>query len=249
MSRKIGDAKRSFGCVRDTPGPMALAGLGARSSRPDARIEGGRMSRDGLSESARTNEEGSFRKQKEAHLEKLRRAREACGGRRRLAEAAGVTSEPLLDRIEALGLTSETVALLDLLPAVEVAWAERVLTSRERDAIVAIAAELGVAFGSPAHRKLMGYFEAPLDERFFAEAREVLASVIETMPAMEARMRRLDAVDYCREVARASGGFLSRIGLGDAVSAEEREAIGRVSARLASWRPGEGAVEPTRSQG
>ena len=113
------------------------------------------------------------------------------------------------------------------------------MTERERETIQAIAAELGVGPGTPAGRALHTLLASPRDEAYFVEARDVLAAVIDTMPTMEARVRRMDAVDYCREVAMASGGLLARIGLGAAISAEERETISRVSARL-SGRPSDG---------
>jgi hypothetical protein len=196
------------------------------------------MSRDKLTDRGRANEERYFRREEAAKLEQLRRDIDLEEERRHLHKATGITSELLVRRIQELGLTDETVVLLDVLPSVEVAWAERVLTPRERDAVVVIAAELGVAAGSPAHRLLGAYLTTPPEEAFFAEARDVLTAVIDTMPEMEARMRRGDVVDHCREVAHASGGVLARIGLGDTISTEEREAIGRVSARLERRRPG-----------
>ena len=194
------------------------------------------MPRERMSDGAIASEGGNFRRSEEAQLDQLRSERERAANRRRLAEATGVTDQRLLARVEALGLTAETVVLIDLLPAIEVAWAERVLTQRERDAVVSIAAELGVAGGEPAFRQLLGYLTTPPDEEFFAEARDVLAALVETMPSMEGQMRRMDAIDFCSEVARASGGLLARFGLRDTVSSDERDAIRRVSARLCSGR-------------
>ena len=153
-------------------------------------------------------------------------------GRRLVAEAAGVASEALAERLLALGFRAETVILLDVIPAVEVAWADGLVSGRERKALVGIAAERGVYMGSRAHGMLLAMLEEPPCAPYFAEARDVLTLVVDAMPEMEANMRRAEVIDYCREVAEASGSLLARLGLGDATSEVERAAIDRVTARF-----------------
>ena len=72
-----------------------------------------------------------------------------ASGRRQLGERTGLTDPALIAELEALGFTPDTVALLPLVPVVQVAWAEGGVSTKER-ALVAdfVPAERrGTAFG------------------------------------------------------------------------------------------------------
>jgi hypothetical protein len=91
-------------------------------------------------------EETYFRKKEQELIEKIRRRRE-------LKEATGAAEEEILNDLQALGYTRETVErLLHLMPLVQVAWAEGFVTKRERERIFEVAGLRGVAEGTPAHQ-------------------------------------------------------------------------------------------------
>ena len=51
----------------------------------------------------------------------------------------GLSDPGLLQELQSLGFTTDTVALLPLVPLVQVAWADSGITPAERDLIVQIA--------------------------------------------------------------------------------------------------------------
>src|SRR5690242_6516966 len=80
------------------------------------------MEREFLEDRRRGLEEAFFAQHDAALLRRLREAGEAKAKREALAAASGITDDALLDRLVALGISSETLTALSLIPMVAVAW-------------------------------------------------------------------------------------------------------------------------------
>jgi len=91
---------------------------------------------DGWSDRRRVREDKYFRKRDQELIEQARLQAEDEAAVQRLAEAAGVCEEDILQDLQRLGYTAETVALLHVVPLIEVAWADGTVSEPERDAIV-----------------------------------------------------------------------------------------------------------------
>src|SRR5687767_14346809 len=94
---------------------------------------------DAFSGKKRKHEEEYFRKQDQELIEKMRRAAAADVTRRELGDKTRLHDSDLLNELEALGFTPDTVSLLPLIPLLQVAWAEGGVSPAERTQIMALA--------------------------------------------------------------------------------------------------------------
>jgi hypothetical protein len=157
-------------------------------------------------------------------VSKLDVASERAAKRNAIADAVGTSDAALIDRIEALGLSGDSVRILDVLPLVHVAWADGKVQKGERAAVLAILERRGIPPGSDACLLVEGLLERRPSESFFGESlaliRELAARSSETTA---------DLVDLCARVAESSGGLF---GFGGKTSEDERALIGEVAKAL-----------------
>jgi len=135
----------------------------------------------------------------------------------RLRERAGILDDAILQRLQALGYTDETLILIRLIPLIAVAWADGSVSENEREAIRAEAQAQGVESGTPADRQLREWLmEAPS---------EVLQDASVQILAASANGDLAGVLTACRKVAAASGGLF---GFG-AISRRERDVLDRLA--------------------
>jgi len=147
------------------------------------------------------------------------------------SEPAGMIGE-LVQELQELGFTAETVALLPLVPVIEVAWADGGVTKAEREPIVALARSRGIASGSAADLQLTQWLTDQPAEAVFAGARRLIRAMLDSGSAQTGDLKADDLVKYCEEIASASGGLL---GIGR-ISASERALLSRIAADLHARR-------------
>ena len=94
------------------------------------------VERDGLGERGRKHEEDYFRKRDRELIERMRQAAAAEQTRKDLQAKTGLQDPELLRDLEELGFTPDTIALLPLVPVLQVAWAEGGVSPAERKLIV-----------------------------------------------------------------------------------------------------------------
>jgi hypothetical protein len=133
---------------------------------------------------------------------RLRPAR-PVDAREGLAQALGVTPEALPPALLEAGLTAETAPAFELLPLVEVAWADGSVEREERWRVLSHGIGLGLVLGEPAHARVERWLrERPAAELF--EAWHLLAGARPPAPPGAPDPERLrSAADA---VARAAGG-------------------------------------------
>ena len=138
-----------------------------------------------------------------------------------LAAASGIDDDATLAAIDALGVKPETLAALQLIPLVAVAWADGQMQANERNAILAAAEDAGLG-GSPAARKLLVSWldHNPGSELVDAWKGYAVAMLADLTPEAAGVMRG-KLLEGAREVATAAGGFL---GIGS-ISDEERAVL------------------------
>jgi hypothetical protein len=112
------------------------------------------MDKDIFKERERSFEEEYFRRHDAKLIEKLRERAKLDEIVEALAVKLQIDDPVLLRRIIALGVTLDTGAAFLLAPLVQVAWAEGAVTDREREKVLHIATERGVATSSPAYTLL-----------------------------------------------------------------------------------------------
>jgi uncharacterized tellurite resistance protein B-like protein len=146
-----------------------------------------------------------------------------------IRDATGVTDEQLLDRLVELNLNGELMTAFNLMPLIEVAWADGEVDDREVRAVLAAAEQHGLRPGDKAYTML----ETRLREGPVREGRKLwyhyAAALRNTLSPRELEEFRKDLLDTCWRIAETSGGLLN---LAFKVSANERRVIAAVERAL-----------------
>lgn len=183
---------------------------------------------DSLRERGRALEEEYFRKKDRELIEKMRQAAAADRAQQDLGARTGIGDPEVLREMATLGFTPETVALLPLVPVLQVAWAEGGVSDAERRLLVELARARGIVEQSPADRQLSQWLSHRPDSAVFAGATRLIRAMLEAHPDGQSAIDPDDLVRYCERVADASGGFLGI----KRIAPEERELLARISEDL-----------------
>jgi len=178
-------------------------------------------------------EEEYFGRKNQELIEKLRERREREADRQKMAEMMGVDDQEVLEALQDLGYTSETIMLLHIVPLVEVAWAEGGAADREREMIFKIAKARGVQPGSVAHEMLSHWLENKPSERFFENSLRAIRVIFDLLPEDQRKAGRRDLISYCAQIASAvSSGIFGPGGISD----DERALIAHIAAEIGQGR-------------
>jgi hypothetical protein len=185
-----------------------------------------------LDDRRRASEEDYFRRKDKELVEKMRQAALAEKTKSEMTAKTGLSDPALIEELQALGFTPDTLSVLPLVPIVEMAWAEGGITPAERQLLIALARERGLAEGSPADRLLADWMTTRPRPDVFSRATRLIRAMLETETVSGSSLSADDLIKYCESIAAASGGIL---GIGK-VSAEERETLARIAAELKGRR-------------
>lgn len=181
-----------------------------------------------LDDRRRASEDDYFRKKDRELIEKMRQAAEAERATTELRTRTGLSDPQLLNTLQELGFTPDTIAVLPFVPIVQMAWAEGGITPAERDLIVTLARERGITSGSPADALLLDWMTRRPSDAVFAHATRLVRAMLDAGGAQASAWSADDLIKYAESIASASGGIF---GLGK-VSAEERDTLGKITAAL-----------------
>jgi hypothetical protein len=182
--------------------------------------------KDMFAERGRSLEEDYFRKKDKELIEKMRASAAAARTRTDMGQKTGITDPELLQQLEALGFTIETVALLPLVPLVQVAWAEGGVTPAERNLIVRIARARGIDEGTAADHQLAHWLESRPREEVFSHAMRLIRAMLDAPGGSDLTADEL--ARHAESIAAASGGVFGF----KRVTAEERELLSTLAAEL-----------------
>ncbi|MDD4267244.1 MAG: hypothetical protein PHO07_11120 [Pirellulales bacterium] len=185
------------------------------------------MAMGGFSGRSSELEEKFFRERDMQLLEALREKTAAAERRKALAEASGITHDGLLEKLETLGLTGQTLAALLLAPLIEVAWADGTLHEKERLAVMGALRQKGIDSQHPAYQLLEDWLRRKPDPQLLEVWKEYVASLAEVLGEEERKELRDDLLQRAREVAEAAGGFF---GFGGKISKREQELLDALAA-------------------
>lgn len=182
-----------------------------------------------LKDRKRALEEDYFRRKDQELVEKIRRAAAAQDARQRLSAMSGLDDPELIDELQALGFTPDTVALLPFVPLIQVAWAEGGVSDAERKLVIQLARSRGIAEASPADRQLSDWLATRPSADVFARATRLVRAVFAAPGRPQQGVMTADElVDYCDGIAAASGGLFGI----NRISAEERALLAAIAAAL-----------------
>ncbi len=183
---------------------------------------------DGIPSDIRSREEEYFRKRDRELIEKMRLAAEASRARQELETRSGVHDPALLQELEVLGFTPDTVSLLPLVPIVQVAWAEGGVDEEERKLILQLARQRGIDQGSAADTQLSAWLGSRPSEDVFNRATRLIRAMLDDPGTERKDLRVEDLIRHCEEIAAASGGVMGF----RKISSAERVLLGQIEAAL-----------------
>ena len=184
--------------------------------------------KDGINSDIRSREEEYFRRKDRELVEKMRQAAESDASRQAMEQTTGIHDPVLLQELEALGFTPDTVSLLPLVPIVQVAWAEGGVSDNERKLIVEFARGRNIPAGSPADNQLATWLEQRPSEDVFARATRLIRAMLERPGAQAGAWSVDDLIHHAEEIAEASGGILGF----HKISGDEKALLGRIQSAL-----------------
>lgn len=153
-------------------------------------------------------EEAFFADHNEKLLQKLRDKAAKTAQKQSLTGVTGINDDAVLDQVIKVGLCSETVAALYLVPLVEVAWADGEIQAKEREAILRSAAEHGVDTGTVAYALLESWLDHPPQPALLETWKGCVAAVASSLDDHAFAVLRDTMLERARAVADAAGGFL-----------------------------------------
>ena len=183
---------------------------------------------DGFTSDIRAREDEYFRRKDRELIEKMRQAHAAEDARQELGARAGLQDPELVQELQALGFTPDTVSLLPLVPIVRVAWASGSVTDAERALMVQLARQRGITPGSPADTQLSEWLTTRPSDDVFSRATRLIRAMLDSPDSRSGELEVDDLMRHCEEIASASGGVL---GFGR-ISGEERALLKEIEAAL-----------------
>jgi hypothetical protein len=186
------------------------------------------MSDDVGAKRQRASEEDYFRKKDRELVERMRQAAAADQARRDMSAKTGLTDPVLLAALEELGFTPDTIALLPMVPVIQLAWAEGGVTPAERAMVVDLARKRGIEADGAADRQLSDWLTLRPGQDVFDGAMRLIGAMLSTSTEDHGGVDAEDVIKSAEAIASASGGIL---GIGK-ISSEERAILSQIQAAL-----------------
>jgi hypothetical protein len=184
--------------------------------------------RDAFADRGRSLEEEYFHRKEREVIDKMRVRAAADEQRRRLGEKAGVADEELLNDLQALGYTPETVMMLYLVPVIQTAWAEGGVSQKERDLIVKAARSRGITEGTPCDQQLNMWLTTRPSDAVFEKSLRAIRTILQAQPETVRQASETDLLSLATAIAAASGGIVGF----RTVSSEEQQILKHISDEL-----------------
>jgi tellurite resistance protein len=188
---------------------------------------------DVFRERERGEELAYFRQQDAKLIAKLRQKAKLSEIAHALAEKLHADEPALLERIQRLGVTLDTGSAFILAPLVEVAWVDGEVSRAERDTILHIAQQRGVAPGSSDYCQLLDWLAHRPSDEVFKTAVEAIRIGLSVLPPEESEERITIIIKACEDVAQAAGGITKLLRL-DGITYSESAVIEAIRSHLAN---------------
>jgi hypothetical protein len=172
-----------------------------------------------LSDRRQALEDAFFAREEAKHLAELRAKLAAQKSRDELKAVSGIEDDKVLDKLLELDLSAQDVALISMIPLIQVAWSDGSLEPAERDAVLKAASDQGVKAGSHSHQLLEHWLEKRPTDRLYQTWHDYVEAVAGQLGDVELEILRESLVGLAHDVASAAGGIL---GLGKISDAEQK---------------------------
>ena len=187
------------------------------------------MSHEFLGDRKVALEEEFFAKQNQLLLRRLQENRQARSQKDALSAASGITDDSVLEQLAALGISSDTLAALSLVPLVAVAWADGSIDDKEREVAFSRAAEQGLGKQDVAYQMFEHWLADRPPPGLLAAWKSYIGALSPTLSDEARRALKRELLDRTRAVAGAAGGFL---GIGRKISPAEEHVLTELDAAI-----------------
>ena len=167
------------------------------------------MSHDAFEDRRKALEEQFFQQHEEALIKKLREATRRAATKEELRQLTGITSDQVLDALAGLKVSGgAAVLVMSVYPLVEVAWADGAPDEKERQAVLQMAANIGLTAGTPGHEYLDTWLQEKPDLSWHALWAGYVQELVKRLQPDDVSLLKATVLGRARVVAEASGGFL-----------------------------------------
>ena len=150
-------------------------------------------------------------------LQQLKQETAAKEQREALSSASGIKDDTVLDALVANEVSAESLTSVSLIPLVAVAWADGVMESKERDAILKASEKAGIDSDSASMKLLESWLQSQPGDDLLQSWKAYVSSLKENIDAAAFGQLKTTVVGRAKEVADAAGGIL---GIGKTSSKE-----------------------------
>lgn len=160
-------------------------------------------------------------------LQNLRDQAKLEADEKALAEATGIDDKRVLDELITVDIRMETLRAFRLFPAIYVAWCDRVLDTKERDAVLSAVDQVGFRPGTSSYQLIAAWLKQPPGPELLAAWKDYVASLSTIVSRDALDNLKTDALGKAKQIAQAAGGILglSTISAKERVALQELEAI------------------------
>lgn len=141
-------------------------------------------------------------------VERLRAQNEEKISMDALRERASIDDESTLRKLYEIGLSADAWAALELLPLVEVAWADGKVDEPERDAILRAAHDDGILKGTDEHALLEGWLTRRAGHERLDAWIDYVQGMMKSFDDAERAQFKKNLLGKARAIAESAGGFL-----------------------------------------
>jgi hypothetical protein len=182
-----------------------------------------------LEDRGRALENQFYEKENAEKVHALKDKLDSQGSKDELRKASGMTDDAVLERLVALGIRSNTIAALSLVPLIQVAWADGTVQDNERVAILQGAQGKGLEEGTAGYDLLQTWLKKPPTDELFGVWEAYIKALAAQLTDEQNRMLKTQIVGFAKLVAASAGGIL---GFGK-VSHSEEKVLHRIEAAFA----------------
>jgi hypothetical protein len=173
-------------------------------------------------------EDAFFAQQDAILIAKLKQMKQMEESRKAISEVSGITNPEILQKLVDLEVRPETVAMLTLVPLIEVAWADGAIDEKEKAAIMAAVQKANI---NQMDLEIVERWLSRKPEPKLLEAwMHYVQGFCEKLSKEEIDSLRKGAVERAQGIAEAAGGFL---GVGK-ISSKEKAMLNKLESAFSS---------------
>ncbi len=166
---------------------------------------------DALAKRGHSLEEMFFKEREAKLIAERRKLEEMQKNKEALAQVSGIKNTKVLDKLLQLEVSPSTLTSLAILPLVEVAWADGTLDEKEKQAVLAGAAQGGITKDSANYAMLEAWLKERPSPKLLEAWIHYIAGLKETMDPQELNDLKGELLNRARKVAESTGGFFAKI--------------------------------------